>query len=899
MRWGTAVILSLALIFVPDLIAGSLQWENLLMRTAVICLTWLITYGVESTRYRKPALLIFIIIGGISLIAYLMFEFSQIAWFLVVLWFAAMILLQRQLSCTLFRHKIWQILWLLCVWGSTALIAGVGLAVFDAVLSRFAEEEFFVAVSGLSLTFFWLILAVIYHLTSAAPTPFFNKGTQPKWVVVVSILSLLAITLLIFPWLLNQYQRSFFPLTAPSYAGLSEANPFLCELVAASPQTIPSDQIKQDHIQLLENQLNKNTLTWGNLALYNQDLNAATEFRSKLLQEASQNLFTTPAHSVKWGQYEAALRIHQFVILDQLFPDLFSEEDTQILMQWFADINKRSLTIEWVDWLYAAAYGIWPQGPYENQEIGAGLLAALNHYGFADEFAAQNESYLETVPLGWQELFRNTDDSYSYQSVWLANAWWINQYRQAKGGYDATTQQNIGKSLEWLLLLSLPDGETFSYNIHGEPSLAQTYLLAAALSDDPALSWLAGHTMRRLLENDGSVPGYIAIDPLPLVDGQRPTVGSCLLFGNSGVPTEKGPLAPDKVVFREGWQDDDAYAVLNLRFTGWHKYKATNTIPLIYQDGPIVTERWAAENFWWLPYGRSAFRDKRVPREFLNGLLIPKSGLSEVLWRLTAVGTSWAQDPPAYAEVDTFGTSDIVDISVTTVPNWHGWQHTRTMYQIQDGLILVMDNANSEQASQPVSLIWHLDGRGEVTENKMQLDNEQRAASVVWPQDDTPSLSQQALPSNNTYLRSPNWELLYTSESEDTLTTSFAFLTQDYTQGDFDLTYLGENREGALANWVSGDSETQLLHNFSNGYLETDSLATDGRMLLRVKDGSERKYCYAGGETIHIKPDGTETITAVTWEDTILDSALWQQQNGWLTISLPTESPFGCFEINT
>ena len=68
--------------------------------------------------------------------------------------------------------------------------------------------------------------------------------------------------------------------------------------------------------------------------------------------------------------------------------------------------------------------------------------------------------------------------------------------------------------------------------------------------------------------------------PLDLA-GESPHVGSCLLYGDSGLPTQVGPLAPDKIVFRDGWTPGAAYLLLNLRFSGWHRYKATNTITLL------------------------------------------------------------------------------------------------------------------------------------------------------------------------------------------------------------------------------------------------------------------------------------------------------------------------------
>ena len=897
-RYITALLLTITLIVIPDVLVGEIVWVNMGVRTAVILSTLLLVYIAElRPQYSLPSSIAALLL---SIAAYIYLQLWDAVWLIVPLWFALILLIGRQLFLVVFQHKLWHWVWRFVVWIGSALIAGMGLILFDTVLSHFAEEEFFVAVSGLALTLFWLLLFVICHLICAVPhTPFSPKIKYPVWSVTVTIVSLVLMALLLIPLFLQQYQLSFFPRTAPTYDGISENSPFICEQMDVQLDTISGEQIKYDLIQLLEVNPDKTTLTWGNLALYSHDADAASQFRTALLQEAEQKMYTTPAHSIKWGQYEAALRAHQYVLLDQAFPDLFSETDRQVMAEWLTAVNHRAMTTEWVDWLYAAAYGKQPQGPYENQEIGAGLLAALMNYGLAaDELLTQNEEYLDTVPLGWGQIFRNTDDSYSYQSVWLANAWWIEQYRQQKGESSSMTDQNIELSINWMLLMALPDGESLSYNINGEPTMALPYLVGAVWTQDPAITWLAGHTVQRLRDQDKTAGGNFALDPLLLSDGQKPSVGSCLLFGNSGVPTNKGPLAPDKVVLRDGWYDEAAYILLNLRFTGWHRYKATNTLPLIYQDGPLVSERWTSEKFWWLPSGRGAFRDKRVPREFLNGLLLPKSGLPEAIWRITAVGTPWLQDPPAYAEPDHFFTSKTIDMATTTVENWHGWQHQRTIYLIHDGLILVMDDASSSQPSYPPSLIWHLSGSGEMEEGKVHLNNDQRIASMAWAESDDSLIARESLPPSDAYLRSPDWKLLYTSESDTELKTSAAFLTQKYAQGDIDLTYIGENKDGSLINWSLAGEKVILLHNFTDRYLEGDILGTDGKMVLLMQNETESKICYVDGTIIRVLLPNPEDEMTIKWNGITLDSTLWQWDDQELIISPLDTDNDGCLTLN-
>ena len=185
-----------------------------------------------------------------------------------------------------------------------------------------------------------------------------------------------------------------------------------------------------------------------------------------------------------------------------------------------------------------------------------------------------------------------------------------------------------------------------------------------------------------------------------------------MLYGDSGLPNQVGPLAPDKIVFRDGWSPGSTYLLLNLRFTGWHRYKATNTVTLLYQNGPLAADALDGEPFTWLPVGRSIFRDKRVPRENLNGLLIERSGMSAVLYVLTGVGGPWAQDPPHYAEVVAFETGDELDWSHTRLVDWRGWQHDRGVYFYHNGVpIVVVDEAEGPPGAQ-AALAWHLSGEG-------------------------------------------------------------------------------------------------------------------------------------------------------------------------------------------
>lgn len=462
------------------------------------------------------------------------------------------------------------------------------------------------------------------------------------------------------------------------------------------------------------------------LALSTGDQNWAELFRQTLLMEALEGSFTGPAHSVKYGQYEAGLRAYYYPRVRTAFPGLFAIQEAELVKEWFAQINQRALTVGWVDALYAVAFAKWPEGPYENQESGAGLLALLETNRLADpDLSDRNRDYLARNPRGWSERFRNTDDSLVYQLDWINNAYFQSLYS------DSYSELNRELAFEWLLFQALPNGGRIGYNHVGQPSLAGVAYLGAQLLGDPRYIWLAGRSLD-VLEARGE---YLRAQPgveMPMaVSGLPPAENSCLLYSQSGLPNQVGPLAPDKVVLRDGWDLDSSYLLVNLRFTGWHRYKATNTITLAYQGVPLIQEVTQGDRIGWLPEGRSLFRDKRIPRENLNGLLIRRSGLASVVGTLTGVGSPWHQDPPHYATVVDFNADDAVSSVHVRLADWHSWTHDRLVHLVHDGPTVVVDVATSTDSS-IAEVSWHLRDVESVRDSRARLRGLDRPVEILW-----------------------------------------------------------------------------------------------------------------------------------------------------------------------
>lgn len=623
------------------------------------------------------------------------------------------------------KHAIirWVLLFIL------AAVMGALPVALVQVLNRFSDEEFFVALQAASLSLYWLLLWVALNKwkksIDLSTRPAFVRINRPVFLTLAGLLLVGFISVAFYA-----YQHSFYPAAVPGYAGVSEQQPFLCGDAAdpvESASSVNASNVYEKYLADLAGKPQKSVSDEAALYLGTGDDQWAQAFHEDLMKEAGERLFTQPANSVKSIQYDAALRVYYYTQMKAADPNLFTPEEQAQVQQWFQQINQRALTVEWVDWLYALAFSKMPEGPYENQENGAGLLALIEKGGYADpQLSAKNQEYLANNPRGWQARFRNTDDAIIYQPEWLNNALFQSMFT------GKAPPLNMSLSFEWLMLQALPDGRSPQYNHPSQPYLMGSFYLGASLLKDGQLLWLADKALDSMpADRVMAQPG--AEQPLDLT-GNLPTVGSCLLYGDSGLPNQVGPLAPDKIVFRDGWNVGDAYLLLNLRFTGWHRYKATNSIVVLDEDGPLVSEDVTGSSFKWLPTGRSLFRDKRIPRENLNGFLVGRQGMDEALYLLTGIGGPWAQDPPFYATVQSFKTGQGLDYARTSLTDWNGWNQTRSIFFYHNGPIVVYDEAQGP-SNQAAALSWHVAGRSEGQDNRFALDNgKQQMEMVMLPQ---------------------------------------------------------------------------------------------------------------------------------------------------------------------
>ncbi len=690
-----ALIVGLAVFVLPrrpgalGLIPG---WPAVLVAASTLT-AWVITAATDSTIAAWVA-----VVGGLA----------------ISLWLAELVAEER--------HN-------LLAW---ALRAFIGLSTvfllvaYDQTTSRFSDEEFFAALEAGLFFALWLLLATAAHFLRrrAAGSTERSVALRAIWVCAGVSVACLATGWVV----VHSYQASFFAPQAPTFPGISEASPILCSTRDAQDTVYDGHVVHGALLAAVEANPRKESPELGMLALGTAEARWAEAFRERLLEEAAAGLFTTPANSVKSTQYQAALRAYYFPRVSQSFPTLFTADETKRIGDWFAQVNRRAFHVEWVDWLYGLAFGRRPQGPYLNQDNGAGLLALLESGDLAaPELRSANEAFLRQEARGWARGFRVTDDAFFYQPEWITNAYFQSLYSGDRNF------ANVALSFEWLLAQALPDGTALGYNHPAAVSLAGPAYLGAELLRDGRYLWLSGRALEAITASGGYISAQPGAETALDLRGSVPQEKSCLVFGDSGLPTQAGPLAPDKIVLRSGWDGDSLYLLANLRFSGWHRYKATGTVSLVYRSQPLAIEDDLAPASAWLPLGRSLFRDKRIPRENLNGLLIERAGVDQVMAVITSLGGRWAQDPPYYADVSEYAPGEGEQRVQLLLPDWHGWQHERAILFYDEGIVVVVDDARGP-SSGSAALAWHLPPGAQAQGGLIVVgDPEARATFTVLP----------------------------------------------------------------------------------------------------------------------------------------------------------------------
>ena len=461
------------------ILGGVFFEEGMVSRWLFVSITLIVAFFLQS----KKSLLILAILTSITSVIYLVTSSTFAAWILLVLIFDILLWIAQKISSG--RSIMVRILIYILI----ALFAGVVILATEQIQTRFSEEEFFVALQALYIAFTWGVLALSVYLWKRLAN--IHIDIKPKVDLKKHLIIFLILIIIGSYVIVKSYQNSFYSKSAPEYKDISLSTPYLCaEIDPVITKEYLGESVYEKILELVEANPNKKSPEFGMLALGHKTPVWKEQFQESILEEARQGLFTQPYNSVKYSQYEAALRAYYYSRVNDEFPDLFSPTEDDEIQMWFRDINQRAQTVEWIDWMYAIAYNKIPEGPYENQEVGAGLLSLLESTGLADpELSEINRSYLDSNSRGWEVRFRNTDDAIVYQPEWINNAFFQSFYT------GEINLDNFEKSIQWLLIQSLPDGSPLKYNHIGAAKIVDTAYQGVSLSDNNTALWFAGNSI--------------------------------------------------------------------------------------------------------------------------------------------------------------------------------------------------------------------------------------------------------------------------------------------------------------------------------------------------------------------------------------------------------------------
>jgi hypothetical protein len=476
-------------------------------------------------------------------------------------------------------------------------------------------------------------------------------------------------------------------------------------------ETLSSPQVTQ---QMFVDYLQKNEeLSISKIAtLYflTKDISWANKFKTSLLQEASKNKFTGKTDSMKFAQREAMTRAMFLLEIQKKLPNYLTPQEEQIITKWFENITRRIFNPEWVDSLYAVPFKDDPDGPYLNQEVGAGTLTVVRHFIKDEALLKKITVFLAEKSAGFVKNYRNPDDSLGYQNIWIENAFVMHLYG------DANSESLAGMKLavEWLIS-QLPQTVTLlEYGLPGDLRPINTLAISAFYLKDKKSRWLLDQHLKEVMNSERNFPPEIFAFWLwdDEVLAEKAYFESVVLDGPTGYAFRPGPIEPDKVVLRNvdmTTTDESTFLLANLRNIGWHRYPATNTtIRIILDDYSVVGEDIIKKDHKWLPEGRAKHRDKKIDRLRLNGLQIARDGLDSWIGGITGVYSKWRQDVPRTSQV--MNTQNIDGFKSVTIVlnNWASTIHTRNYILTGSRQVFVVDEISTSKASLPKQLTWHI-----------------------------------------------------------------------------------------------------------------------------------------------------------------------------------------------
>jgi len=560
------------------------------------------------------------------------------------------------------------------------------------------EEGYLLLIFSNLTVFFFINSILFYTITKNVIKPKINK-TRLIILTILILLSFYLMFLLLFS-------------DKPFEGGFNNIiEPINCvELNSIQSKKVNLD--KSEIIPYIKSYAEEGVIKNGLLYLITNDSIYGESFKKQLINEMNSSKLIDQTLTHKGGQYLMGMKAFYFNEVSNFNPHLFSNKEKEFIQKQFENSVNQIFQPILIDYVYSKVFGKKLDGVYYNQEIGLGSLSIISKVIRNDTQIKQIREYVLENANGWSTNFRNVDDSEFYHHLWLNNAYLM--YYSFPEMFN--NRRNINMSFDWLLAIYPPKGYPPMINSYSPTAYLDSIIIGEKLTKNPSYRWLLLETIERFKEeldrNEQieSAKFFLGTRYIMELEGKSaitPNYGSCLIFGKTGSVNNPSGLSIDKIALRDGWGDDSLFILLNLRYTGWHRYKSTNSIIQVVYNEPIIVEDIISKKDYWLPKGRWIYRDKKIDRERLNGALIKKRGIDLFIHNLFGFESEWNQNLPHLSELIFFKSSAEVDESRTKI-QYANWNHTRDIKLFKKKFILVFDYLESNNLNNKNGISWHL-----------------------------------------------------------------------------------------------------------------------------------------------------------------------------------------------
>ncbi|GHT64347.1 hypothetical protein FACS1894110_03810 [Spirochaetia bacterium] len=419
------------------------------------------------------------------------------------------------------------------------------------------------------------------------------------------------------------------------------------------------------------------------------------------------------------------------------------------------------------NWFYARAQLMWRDRdeptwktyrPYDNQEIGIGACTVLAElFKHRDPALAENFHKLSDSRLvGWEKKNGNLDDTLFYTPIFCTVMWFYAHYR---GREDLLRLENCRAAFENMLQQQPGNGIFTLYNWTQYGSAAGMMALGSHIFRDGRYKWMACRFIQERLEKrnrrqqyacrnitkeslaaecgsgdaneleeviseelshgnrydhvwEGLTDNifhlwYFWDDSLPSLRPHNYGMALEKTAGQGRWPYDPEPVLPDKVVFREGWGENDLFMIVNLwggqnspaGETVSHRYPASNEIISL-----VCGEQFLVQNI------NQVTRDVFIHRRELNAFSLKKNGewLNAAKEGEGKVGV-YPKLKIFNAELRFFNSFPEAEASKSTLYDYHGWTNERTILHRKGRYIAVFDQCFGPDEAEG-GVRWHLQG---------------------------------------------------------------------------------------------------------------------------------------------------------------------------------------------